>query len=200
MKRRTVIEGSIEFAIAQVQSGAAKPRLLLHACCGPCATSVLEHISPYFDTTLFFYNPNIIPKEEFTQRLNALKAVISHFENIKLIIPDQSTEEYLAAIDGMQQLSEGGERCSQCFNLRLGKTAEYISLNRNNFDCFATTLTVSPHKNARLINAIGQSLGEKYGVQYLCSDFKKQDGYLRSIQLCREWDIYRQSYCGCKFE
>lgn len=200
MKRRTVIEGSIEFAIAQVQSGATKLRLLLHVCCGPCATSVLEHISPYFDISVFFYNPNIMPKEEFTRRLEALKVVVSHFENIKLILPEQNTVEYLSAIDGMQQLPEGGQRCSQCFSLRLGKTAEFLKLNRKDFDCFATTLTVSPHKNAPLINAIGQSLGEQNGVQYLCSDFKKQDGYLRSIQLCREWDIYRQSYCGCKFE
>lgn len=176
-----------------------KPRLLLHACCGPCATSVLERIHDYFDITVYFYNPNIMPKAEFNKRLCALKDVILHFGNVKLIVPDQDEQDYISLVKGYESAPEGGSRCSICFEMRLLSTAKYLANHKDDYDYFATTLTVSPHKNAKLINEIGKRLANDYGVEYLSSDFKKQDGYLRSTQLCKEWDIYRQSYCGCAF-
>ncbi len=189
--------GSIEYVIANSESN--KPRLLLHACCGPCASSVIEYLHPYFDITVYFYNPNIMPKEEFKLRLNALKVVVLHFDGVKLIVPEQDENDYLPFIKGMENIKEGGSRCEACFTLRLDKTAQFMSLHRNDYDYFATTLSVSPHKNHILINDIGKGIGARYGIDYLSSNFKKRDGYLRSIQLSKEWNIYRQSYCGCKF-
>lgn len=147
--------------------------------------------------TVFYYNPNILPKEEFIKRENALKDVISHFEGVRLIVPDQYESEYISYVKGHKNDLEGGARCELCFTLRLEKTAEYLKAHSDDFDYFATTLTVSPHKNAPLINRIGNDAANKIGVKYLSSDFKKRDGYLRSTVLCREWGIYRQVYCGC---
>lgn len=200
MKKPIITQGTVEYAIEQVKNGASRPRLLLHACCGPCAAGVLDYIAPYFDITVFFYNPNIMPKEEFNIRIDALKTVLSHYPDAKLIIPEQYETEYIAKVKGLETAPEGGSRCGICFGLRLEKTAEYLKAHANDFDAFATTLTVSPHKNAPLINKIGENIASTYGVQYLCSDFKKRDGYLRSTKLCKEWNIYRQSYCGCKFD
>lgn len=134
--------------------------MLLHACCGPCSTSVLEYLTPHFDVTVFYYNPNIMPKEEFIRRENALKDVISHFDNVTLISPKQDVDEYLSVVKGREQDSEGGARCSLCFELRLSKTVEYFAAHRSDFDYFATTLTVSPHKNAQLINSIGNDVAQ----------------------------------------
>ncbi len=174
-----------------------KPRLLLHACCGPCATSVLERLTPYFDVTVYFYNPNIMPKEEFILRLDTLKSVIAHFDDVKLIVPDQDEIDYLPLVVGHEEEREGGARCSICFALRLDNTAKYLSSHKGEFDYFATTLTVSRRKNAQLINEIGEQISKKYGVTYLSSDFKKLGGENRSTELCKEWNIYRQHYCGC---
>ena len=189
-------EGTVEYEISKGEKK-VKPRLLLHACCGPCASSVLEYLTPHFDVTVYYYNPNILPKEEFIKRENALKDVISHFENVKLIVPEQSQDEYISFVKGHKDELEGGARCTLCFNLRLENTAKYMLAHSSEYDFFATTLTVSPHKNAPLINEIGTAVAQKLGVNYLCSDFKKRDGYLRSIRLCQEWGIYRQQYCGC---
>lgn len=200
MKKTIAKPGTVEYAIQKSIENGAKPRLLLHACCGPCASSVIEYLVPYFDITVYFYNPNILPNSEFIKRIDALKTVISHFNDIKLIIPTQSEDEYLELIKGFEQLPEGGHRCTMCFELRLENTARYLKHNLDKYDAFATTLTVSPHKNAALINSIGEKLATQYGVNYLQSDFKKRNGYLRSTQLCKEWNIYRQSYCGCRFD
>lgn len=197
MKNKTPKIGTIEYEIALAEASAQKPRLLLHACCGPCASSVLEYLTPLFDVTVYFYNPNILPKEEFIKRENALKDVIAHFDGVKLIIPEQDEIEYISYVKGHKNDREGGARCSLCFTLRLEKTAEFLKIHSDEFDFFATTLTVSPHKNAPLINQIGNDVANKIGVKYLSSDFKKRDGYLRSTVLCREWGIYRQVYCGC---
>ena len=177
MKNKTPKIGTIEYEIALAEASAQKPRLLLHACCGPCASSVLEYLTPHFDVTVFYYNPNILPKEEFIKRENE--------------------SEYISYVKGHKNDLEGGARCELCFTLRLEKTAEYLKAHSDDFDYFATTLTVSPHKNAPLINRIGNEIANNLGVKYLDSDFKKRDGYLRSIVLCREWDVYRQVYCGC---
>lgn len=197
MKNKTPKIGTIEYEMQLAKENCKKPRLLLHACCGPCASSVLEYLTPLFDVTVYFYNPNILPKEEFIKRENALKDVIAHFDGVKLIIPVQDETEYISYVKGHKNDREGGARCSLCFTLRLEKTAEFLKSHSDEFDFFATTLTVSPHKNAPLINQIGNDVANKIGVKYLSSDFKKRDGYLRSTVLCREWGIYRQVYCGC---
>lgn len=197
MKNKTPEVGTIEYEMQLAKENCKKPRLLLHACCGPCASSVLEYLTPLFDVTVYFYNPNILPKEEFIKRENALKDVIAHFDGVKLIIPEQDEIEYISYVKGHKNDREGGARCSLCFTLRLEKTAEFLKIHSDEFDFFATTLTVSPHKNAPLINQIGNDVANKIGVKYLSSDFKKRDGYLRSTVLCREWGIYRQVYCGC---
>lgn len=197
MKNKTPKIGTIEYEMQLAKENCKKPRLLLHACCGPCASSVLEYLTPLFDVTVYFYNPNILPKEEFIKRENALKDVIAHFDGVKLIIPEQDEIEYISYVKGHKNDREGGARCSLCFTLRLEKTAEFLKIHSDEFDFFATTLTVSPHKNAPLINQIGNDVANKIGVKYLSSDFKKRDGYLRSTVLCREWGIYRQVYCGC---
>lgn len=197
MKNKTPKIGTIEYEMQLAKENCKKPRLLLHVCCGPCASSVLEYLTPLFDVTVYFYNPNILPKEEFIKRENALKDVIAHFDGVKLIIPVQDEIEYISYVKGHKNDREGGARCSLCFTLRLEKTAEFLKSHSDEFDFFATTLTVSPHKNAPLINQIGNDVANKIGVKYLSSDFKKRDGYLRSTVLCREWGIYRQVYCGC---
>lgn len=197
MKNKTPKIGTIEYEMQLAKENGQKPRLLLHACCGPCASSVLEYLTPLFDVTVYFYNPNILPKEEFIKRENALKDVIAHFDGVKLVIPEQDEMEYISYVKGHKNDREGGARCSLCFTLRLEKTAEFLKSHSDEFDFFATTLTVSPHKNAPLINQIGNDVANKIGVKYLSSDFKKRDGYLRSTVLCREWGIYRQVYCGC---
>lgn len=193
------LNGTVEYALERARELGTRPRLLLHACCGPCASSVLEYLTPYFDITVFYYNPNIMPNEEFIRRENALKDVISHFDNVRLITPKQDADEFLSLVKGYENTPEGGERCTVCFDLRLEKCARYIKEHEGEFDFFATTLTVSPHKDATLINEIGNNIAQKYSVNYLSSNFKKRDGYLRSIQLCRQWGIYRQAFCGCAF-
>lgn len=200
MKKQVFEIGSIEEQIEFAKATGTRPRLLLHACCGPCASSVLEYLTPYFDITVFFYNPNILPKDEFIKRLEALKVVVSHFDGVKLIVPAQSENDYLPYVKGMENMSEGGERCGVCFALRLDKTANFLLTHKSDFDFFATTLTVSPHKDHLRINGIGNAIAKKYGVTYLSSNFKKRDGYLRSTQLSKEFGIYRQDYCGCKFD
>ena len=194
-----VVKNGIDLATEQVKAGGKKPRLLLHTCCGPCLCGVLSNIYPYFEVTAYFFNPNIRPDEEFALRLDALKTVVAHFEGVKLIVPSQYEEMFLTKVRGLEALKEGGARCEICFDLRLSNTAEYLSLHSDEFDCFATTLTVSPHKNATLVNEVGERAAEKFGVRYLCSDFKKKDGFLNSIRLSKELGIYRQNYCGCNF-
>jgi len=199
MKKPLINEGTIEYEIERVKSGGEKKNLLLHVCCGPCSTSVLEYLHPFFNITAYYYNPNILPKEEYLKRLDALKIVLSHYENINLIVPEYNPNEYLPLVKGLESLPEGGSRCTICFNVRLSSTAIYLA-NNNQYDYFATTLTVSPHKNAELINAIGNKLASDLDVIYLDSNFKKRDGFLRSTILSKEYGIYRQEYCGCKFE
>lgn len=176
-----------------------KPRLLLQVCCAPCFCGSIEYLTEHFDVTAFFYNPNIQPKAEFNKRIDALKQLVEQFEGVKLIVPEQDENEYLTCISGLEKEKEGGARCTACFDLRLEKTASFMADNKGEFDYFATTLTVSPHKNAKLINEIGNKMGEKYNVQYLESDFKKKDGFLRSIRMSKELGLYRQDYCGCSF-
>ena len=176
-----------------------KPRLLLQVCCAPCFAGSVEYLTEHFDVTAFFYNPNIQPKQEFNLRLDALKQLIESFPSVKLIVPEQDENEYLTCVKGLEKEKEGGARCTGCFELRLEKTAKYMMDDMGDFDYFATTLTVSPHKNAKLINEIGNKIATKYNVNYLESNFKKKDGFLRSINKSKELGLYRQDYCGCSF-
>lgn len=198
MARQTAANGT-DAAIERHIAGGEKLRLLLHVCCGPCAAGVLPRVTPHFDVTLFFYNPNILPNEEFIRRLDTLKQLLVHFPDVKLIVPEQSAEDFSAVTAGLEALPEGGARCTECFGLRLGKTADYLAAHRSEFDCFATTLTVSPRKNAALINSVGEAAARRAEVAYLTSDFKKNDGWLTSVRLCKEYGLYRQHYCGCGF-
>ena len=174
--------------------GGRKARLLLHACCAPCASWPLEALSDRLEITVYYYNPNIMPREEYEKRLGEFRKLQRY--PFRLIAEPWENEAYLAAVRGREGDPEGGERCALCFRLRLGRTAE--KAKAEGFDFFTTTLTVSPHKNAELINAIGMELGERCGAVWLPSDFKKREGYKRSIEICRELGIYRQNYCGCR--
>lgn len=176
------------------------PSLLLHSCCGPCSSYVLEYLSKYFDITVYYYNPNMDTEDEFIKRLNEQIKVINKLPSInkiKLIEGKYTPEYYLNYIKGLENELEGGNRCHMCYNLRLEETAKLAK--ELNFDYFCTTLTVSPYKNAKVINELGKNLENKYNISYLYSDFKKKEGYKRSIELSKEYDLYRQDYCGCVF-
>lgn len=183
--------------IAEISSQGIKPRLLLHACCAPCSSAVLEYLYKYFRITLFFYNPNISPETEFICRLNELKRLVEEMElsDIEIIVPKYNNREFEALACGLENLPEGGLRCKKCYRLRLEQTAKFAK--ENNFDYFTTTLSVSPYKNAAALNEIGGELEKEYGIKYLYSDFKKKDGYKRSCRLSRQYGLYRQNYCGC---
>ena len=186
----------MEAVIASLEG--RRPTLLLHSCCGPCTSAVLEMVTPCFDTTVFFYNPNILPAEEFEKRLYWLRVLLDRApfaRGVELMVPDRDEPAFWAAARGLEAEPEGGARCTECFELRLSRTAR--AAKEGGFEFFATTLTVSPHKNAPLINAIGARLGQELGVRWLPSDFKKKDGYRRSIQLSAEYGLYRQAWCGC---
>lgn len=180
----------------QIQSFSGKPKLLLHSCCAPCSSSVLERIEQYFDVTVLYYNPNIHPKEEYIKRKQEQIRLLEEL-NIKFLDCEYGDNDYFRAVCGLEGGLEGGARCEKCFRLRLEYTAK--TAKENGFDIFGTTLTVSPHKNAVLINSIGEELSKKYGINFLYSDFKKEDGYLKSITLSKQYGLYRQNYCGCKF-
>ena len=174
------------------------PSLLLHSCCAPCSSYVLEYLSQFFNITVLYYNPNISPKDEYLYRLQEEKRLISEmkFKNpVKILDCDYNADEFFTVAKGLEKEPEGGKRCEKCFDLRLDFTAK--TAKENKIDYFATTLTISPLKNANLINQIGESLAEKYNVKYLSSDFKKKEGYKRSIILSKEYNLYRQNYCGC---
>ena len=186
--------------LSQLKGTTTRPSLLLHCCRAPCSSYVLEYLAPYFDITALFYNPNISPQEEYLFRLNELRQLISEMglsQEVKLIEAEYEPEKFEALAQGLETYQEGTERCFKCYNLRLSKTAEIAKAQ--NFDYFTTTLTVSPYKNSDKLNEIGQRLALEYNIQYLPSDFKKYGGYKRSIELSRQYNLYRQKYCGCKF-
>jgi len=177
-----------------------KKRLLLHACCAPCSSYVIEYLSKYFDITILYYNPNIDTESEFNKRLSELRRFVSEFktENLVSVVSlGYNNLEYLEEIKGLENEKEGGSRCYKCFMQRLTKSCLYAK--ENNFDYFTTTLTISPLKNSKVINEIGEFLEKEYNMPYLYSDFKKREGYKRSIILSRDYNLYRQDYCGCKF-
>ena len=181
-------------------SGGRRPTLLLHACCAPCSSYVLEYLSQHFDITLFFYNPNISPKEEHDFRYAELVRLVGEMGlslRVKVIEGAYEPERFYSLSEGLEELPEGGARCAKCYDLRLSETAKLAAEEK--YDFFTTTLSISPYKNAEWLNSIGVRLGEEYGVRYLVSDFKKKNGYKRSCELSEKYGLYRQNFCGCEF-
>jgi len=181
-----------------------KPKILLHSCCGPCSTSVVERLSGSFDVTIFFYNPNITERDEYERRKQAQLEFIEQYngrirsrDRISFLEAAYEPERFFEVAKGLEDEPEGGKRCEKCFLLRLEKTAEAASMS--GFDTFSTTLSVSPHKDYRLLSALGLKLGMRYSLTFLAEDFKKQNGFQRSIELSKAYGLYRQNYCGCCF-
>ena len=186
--------------IEKIKASGKRPKLLLHACCAPCSSYVLQYLSSVFDITLYFYNPNITPKEENDFRAEELSRLCREMPLAsvpEIIVESYEPEVFYNAVKGMEQLGEGEARCAVCYRLRLEKTAE--KAREQVADYFTTTLSISPYKRADWLNAIGGELADEYGVPYLFSDFKKKNGYKISCELSREYDLYRQDYCGCEF-
>jgi len=189
-----------EEIIEKIKDCNKKPSLLLHVCCAPCSSYVLEYLNEYFEITLYYYNPNISPESEYLFRLSELKRLTKEMplsRAVKILYEPYGESEFLNISKGLENLPEGGARCKKCYRLRLEQTAK-ISKEKG-FDFFTTTLSISPYKNANWLNEIGKELSEKYGIEYLFSDFKKKNGYKRSIELSAVYNLYRQDYCGCVY-
>ncbi len=190
----------LEYLIEKNQEQGRVPTLLLHACCAPCSSAVLEYLSRFFAITLLYYNPNIAPYEEYEKRETELRRLVREMDvvhPVQLLPCSYDGQAYCQAGEGVEGEPEGGKRCTACFRLRLEYTARQAA--KLHFDYFTTTLSISPLKNARLLNQLGEEMGEKYGVAHLPSDFKKKDGYKRSVELSKVYGLYRQDYCGCVF-
>ena len=190
----------LDKTIARLQAENRTPTLLLHACCAPCSSYVLEYLSRYFQITVLYYNPNISPRAEYDTRAEELKRLIGEMEFIhpvKLLVGEYEPEKFYSMAKGMEELPEGGERCFRCYEQRLRYTAGLAK--EQGFDYFTTTLSISPLKNAAKLNEIGAKLAGEFGVEYLLSDFKKKNGYKRSVELSGKHGLYRQDYCGCVF-
>lgn len=190
----------MEEEFKKIESTGEKPVLLLQCCCAPCSSYVLEALKEHFNLKLYFYNPNIYPREEYEKRLSQMPKLIFNTDcpnGVEIIDAQYNQQDFLDAVKGLENEPEGGARCEKCFELRLGEAAKKAA--EINADYFCTTLTVSPHKNSPLLNKIGLEAEKKYGVRFLCSDFKKKEGYKRSTILSQEYGLYRQNYCGCQF-
>ncbi len=186
--------------IDSITSQNAVPRLLLHSCCAPCSSYTLEYLSQYFAITVFYFNPNISPQSEFEKRFAEQKRLVESLpakNKIELVKGEYDYNVFLEIAKGLEDVREGGERCFKCYRMRLEQTAALAK--EQGVDYFCTTLSISPLKNSQKINEIGFDIAEKYGVKWLPSDFKKREGYKRSIELSREYDLYRQNFCGCVY-
>lgn len=190
----------LDRTLEKLESEGKAPTLFLHACCAPCSSYVLEYLASFFHITVFFYNPNISPGEEYEKRVAELHRLVRELPAkypVSVVDGAYDPERFFAMARGMEQLPEGGERCFACYRLRLEETARRAAAGK--YDYFTTTLSISPLKNAGKLNEIGGELAKNYGVAWLYSDFKKKNGYKRSIELSREYGLYRQNYCGCVF-
>lgn len=190
----------LEQIIENHQQEGEIPTLFLHSCCAPCSSYVLEYLSEYFRITVFYYNPNIYPDEEYYKRVAEQKEFIERFPAkypIHFVEGNFDKERFYHMAKGLEDVKEGGERCFRCYELRLREAAEYA--RERGMDYFTTTLSISPLKNAEKLNGIGQALETEYGIKYLVSDFKKKNGYKRSVELSKDYNMYRQDYCGCVF-
>lgn len=186
--------------LARLEKEERVPSLLLHSCCAPCSSHVLEYLGQYFNITVFYYNPNIFPESEYTKRILEQQTLIGQMRvkyPVSFIAGSYDKDRFYEMAKGLEHVKEGGERCLKCYELRLRESA-WIAKS-GGFDYFTTTLSISPMKNAARLNEIGLRLQEEYGVNYLISDFKKKNGYKRSIELSKEYGLYRQDYCGCEF-
>ncbi len=200
MSRRSEYAEKTDELITTAVNEGRTPTLLLHACCAPCSSYVLEYLSQYFRITVFYYNPNISPASEYETRVNELERLINEmpFRNPVALIKGEYAEKlFREAVKGLENEPEGGKRCEVCFRLRLEEAAKLAKAG--NFDYYTTTLSISPHKNAVLLNSIGEELSGQYGIPWLPSDFKKKGGFLRSTELSEKYGLYRQDYCGCIF-
>ena len=198
MPNRINYQQQMEGVLRALDEAGQRPRLLLHACCAPCSSATLERLAAHFDVTILYYNPNIYPPEEYRRRETELERFVRdagyRFPVVELPYDPQA---FYAAVQGLEQEPEKGARCTVCYRLRLEQTARYAA--QNGFAWFCTTLSISPLKDPVRINALGQDLGAQYGVRFLPSEFRKKDGYKRSLQLSAEYGLYRQDYCGCVF-
>lgn len=182
------------------KQGEKRPRVLLHCCCGPCSSSVLEYLTRHFDLTLLWYNPNIYPQAEFDRRFQTFVKLIEDMrlaDRVTILAEARKEQDYYARVKGLENEPEGGKRCTECFRVRLIETARLAK--QYDFDYFCTTLTLSRHKDAIRINTLAEEIAAAFGVKWLPSDFKKRDGENRSIELCEQYHVYRQLYCGCEF-
>lgn len=182
----------------QIKEAGSGKKLLLHACCAPCSSYVLEYLSEFFDITLLYFNPNISPEAEYRKRIGEVERLLREMplkSEVGLLKGRYCPEEFFKLAEGLEELPEGGERCFKCYRQRLEEAAK--AAKEGSFDYFTTTLSISPHKNAEKLNMIGEELEKEYGVKYLYGDFKKRNGYKRSIELSRIYGLYRQNYCGC---
>ena len=189
-----------EQIIKQISKDGKQRSLLLHVCCAPCSSYVLEYLNRYFDITVYFYNPNIDSADEYRYRADEERRLICEMglsETVRYTEGKYLPEDFYNAVKGLEQLPEGGARCVKCFELRLEESAKRAF--EGGFDYFTTTLSISPLKNSAVLNTIGKKMSEKYGINYLYSDFKKKNGYKRSVELSRDHGLYRQNYCGCSF-
>ena len=190
----------LDALISRLQQEGRVPTLLLHACCAPCSSYCIEYLSDYFHVTVFYYNPNITSSAEYQKRVSEERRFIREFPAkypVSVIEGTYEPERFEKMAEGLERAPEGGERCVKCYRLRLEETAR-LARSRG-FDYFTTTLSISPLKKSAVLNAIGQALEQEYGVSYLFSDFKKKNGYMRSVELSRKYGLYRQNYCGCRF-
>ncbi len=186
----------LDALISKLEIKKIRPSLYLHSCCAPCSSYVLFYLSQYFEITLFYYNPNIMPKEEYEKRLTEQVRLLEEaYGIVKFVEGEYDQERFLEIAKDLASAPEGGVRCHKCYELRLGETAKRAK--EGGFDYFASTLSISPHKNATILNEIGDYYGQKYGIAHLPSDFKKKEGYLKSIALSKKYNLYRQTYCGC---
>lgn len=187
----------------ETEAGELVPTLLMHSCCAPCSSYCLEYLAQYFRITVLYYNPNIFPESEYEYRIAEEDRLIQELNRIPLKYPiaflstDYTPEDFYGIARGLEQEPEGGKRCYKCYERRLLEAAKYAKEGR--FDYFTTTLSISPMKNAKWLNEIGERIGEEYGIRYLCSDFKKKNGYKRSVELSKKYGLYRQDYCGCVY-
>lgn len=197
---KTNYQLELERTLAKIEAGGRRPRLLLHCCCAPCSSYVLEYLNRWFDIDLYYYNPNIAPREEFDRRaaeLARLAEQLPHEGEFRVIVGDYDADAFMRMCEGLEDVPEGGARCERCFRMRLGQAAKLAAGRSCEF--FTTTLTISPLKDAQLLNAIGVELAARAGVEWLPSDFKKKNGYKRSCELSQAYGLYRQDYCGCVF-
>ncbi len=194
---KTQIQDISKIILSPISSD-KKPRVLVHACCAICLGGVIDVLDQNFQIDVFFYNPNIMPECEYELRLDAVKKLLSCYPHIRLIAPTYDQNEFTITVEGLESEPEGGKRCPVCFDLRLSGTASYASAN--GYDAFMTTLTISPHKNHLLINKIGLATAKAHDTVYFETNLKKQNGFLIATQKSHELDLYRQNYCGCKFD